>query len=595
MVLYVVILFLCAGSSIPLAAMAWHRRPSRGARALFFFLLCIGWSCFAYAQNLMSPDLAGKQFWNHAEYLGGMFLTPLMLVLALVFTHREKWIRPIPMLLLFALPVFTLLANWTNSWHHLYYTATWIDASGPLPILAKTRGPLYAIKFFYAYAAAAFSLILLARSIRRADSATRPQLWLLLAAFLLPILLNTPYLFRLMPHKHVNLTLLGFAGSSALVSIAMFRYRLLSEALLEQQRLEQRNELLLNHANAILYTITPEGVFTYVSPNWTRLLGHPTDFVVGKNFSTFVLADDHPSCFEFLSRVVQTGHLQSGIEYRVRHKNGQLFWHTSSIMPVMDKQNQIVAYVGAAHDVTSFKQAQEELRDANRHLADHVASREQELRDAIADTLVAAESEARRIGEDIHSGLCQDLVGIARLAESVEVQPDKACLPCRQTLDLIREQSARLAGVARAYSHDLALPELDAPSFSDALETLARRTEQLFHAEVEINANLEPAPFDRAQSVHVFRIVREAISNAVQHAHARHIWIDLIQESTQLVLSISNDGQDLPSPERLSAGLGLKQIRMRARLLDATFSIARRPDGKTVAELAIPKAAQESP
>ena len=381
---------------------------------------------------------------------------------------------------------------------------------------------------------------------------------------------------------------------SILISIALFRHRLLSETLLEKQRLEQRNELLLNHANAILYTITPEGVFTYVSPNWTRLLGHPTDFVVGKNFSSFVLADDHPACFEFLSRVVQTGHLQTGIEYRVRHENGQFFWHTSSIMPVMDKQNQIVAYVGAAHDITGFKQAQEELRDANRQLADHVARREQELRDAIADTLVAAESEARRIGEDIHSGLCQDLVGLARLAESIEIQPDKACLPCRQTLDLIREQSARLAGVARAYSHDLALPELDVPSFSDALETLARRTEQLFHAEVEINANLDPAPFDRAQSVHVFRIVREAISNAVQHAHARHIWIDLIQESTQLVLSITNDGHDLPSPERLSAGLGLKQIRMRARLLDATFSIARHPHGKTVAELAIPKTAQES-
>ena len=220
MVFYVVILFLCAGSSIPLAAMAWHRRPSRGALSLFFFLACIGWSCFAYAQNLMSPDLAGKQFWNHAEYLGGMFLTPLMLVLALVFTHREKWIRPIPMLLLFAIPVFTLLANWTNPWHHLYYTATWIDASGPLPVLAKSRGPLYAIKFLYAYAAAAFALVLLARSLRRADSATRPQLWLLLASFLLPLLLNAPYLLRLMPHKHVNLTLLGFVAASALISIA---------------------------------------------------------------------------------------------------------------------------------------------------------------------------------------------------------------------------------------------------------------------------------------------------------------------------------------------------------------------------------------
>ena len=465
MVFYVAILFLCAGSAIPLAALAWNRRPARGATPLFFFLLCVGTSCFAYAMNLSSPELYQKQFWNHAEYMGAAFLPPLMLLVALVFTDREKWLRPLPMLLLFAIPLVVLFANWTNDLHHLYYRRVWIEPGGIYSVLAKSRGPLYAIKFLYAYAIILTALPLLALSLRRAAPASRPQLWLLLAAFLLPLLLNFPYLFRLMPHRHVNLTLLGFSLSSFLISIAMFRYRLLSEALLEKQR--------------------------------------------------------------FLSQLV--------------------------------------------------------------------ASRETELRQAISQTLTAAESEARRIGQDIHDGLCQDLVAIARLAESIETQPDKACLPCRRTLDLIREQSAHLAGVARAYSHDLTLHELQVQSFPEALETLAHRTEQLFRADVEINADLALPDLGPEQNVHIYRIVREAISNAVQHGHARHVWIDLIQEEAQLIVSVTNDGQPLPDGGQWRRGLGLTQMFMRARLLGASLSLSKRPDGKTVAELSIPRPAPEPP
>ena len=334
---------------------------------------------------------------------------------------------------------------------------------------------------------------------------------------------------------------------------------------------------------------------TYVSPNWTRLLGHPAEYVVGKSFSDFVVVEDHPACFDFLARVVQTQTLQSGIEYRVIHQDGQIFWHTSSIMPVMDKQGQIAVYVGAAHDVTRLKSAQEDLRNANERLSQLIESRETELRQAISQTLTAAESEASRIGQDIHDGLCQDLVAIARLAESIEVQPDKACLPCRRTLDLIREQSAHLAGVARAYSHDLTLHELQVQSFPEALETLARRTEQLFRAEVEINADLALPDLGPEQNVHLYRIIREAISNAVQHGLARHVWIDLIQEEAQLIVSVTNDGQPLPDNGQWRRGLGLTQMFMRARLLDASLSISKRPDGKTVAELSIPRPAQENP
>ena len=200
------------------------------------------------------------------------------------------------------------------------------------------------------------------------------------------------------------------------VAAALFRYKLRAAIPLD---VEERNELLLNHAEAIIYTITPDGLLTYVSANWPRLLGHPAESVVGQSFSRFVHPADHPACFAFLERIVQTGQTQTGIEYRVIHANGTLFWHTSSIRPVKDRAGRILAYVGVAHDITRLKTAQEELRISNERLAALITSREAELRAAVAQTLTATESESRRIGEEIHDTLCQDLIALTRTVAAI--------------------------------------------------------------------------------------------------------------------------------------------------------------------------------
>ena len=595
MSIYIAILYVCTGITLTLAVLAAHRHPARGALALCLFLLLLGVSSFCYAMELISAELPAKLFWNHAVYLGGVYLSSLMLLLALEFTGRGRWLRPLPMTAIFAVPSLILIASWTNTWHHLYYKNVWVEASGPFLILCKERGPLYGFYFAYSHAIAIGALLLIGRSLRQSSDTTRPQLILLMAAFLLPLLLNIFYLLRITPHRHINLTLLGFFFSSLLISISMFRYRLLSDMMREKQalqeakhRLEQRNELLLNHANAIIYTINPDGLLTYVSPNWTRLLGHPTKEVIGKRFDVFVLPEDHAVCFAFLQQVVKSGAARSGVEYRVIHRNGTLFWHTSSIMPAKDQNGRIQTYVGAAHDITRMKNTQAQLQEANARLLALIDGREAELRDAINETLTASETAARRIGENLHDMLCQDLIGLTRLAENLERDSAGAPASVRHSLAVMREQAARLTGVARMLSHDLTLHELDILSLPEVLESLARRTEQFFHAEVEINMAPGLDRLSHDQAIHLYHLLREAVANAVKHAQARHIWIDMIPESGTLIVSISNDGAPLPDETQRRDGLGMKQMRMRARLLGGSFSIGRDAQDKTVVQLTMP-------
>lgn len=138
---------------------------------------------------------------------------------------------------------------------------------------------------------------------------------------------------------------------------------------------ERRFRSLVENANDIIYMLTLEGIFTYVSPNWKEVLGHDLNEVVGISFSTFIYPDDLDACYEFLNTVIDTGERQSGIEYRVKHKDGGLRWHTTNASCLKDGQGNVEAFIGIARDITDKKSAQlaleqalKELRETQSHL-----------------------------------------------------------------------------------------------------------------------------------------------------------------------------------------------------------------------------------
>jgi PAS domain S-box-containing protein len=132
--------------------------------------------------------------------------------------------------------------------------------------------------------------------------------------------------------------------------------------------LERDNKLrtIVENANNILFSLTLEGIFSYVSPNWTDILGHEVAEVEGKSFSLFVHPEDVPKCANYLRQVVTTGEKQDPIEYRVKHKNGSWRWHTSSSSASRDANGNILNFVGICYDTTDRRQAEEALAERAR-------------------------------------------------------------------------------------------------------------------------------------------------------------------------------------------------------------------------------------
>jgi PAS domain S-box-containing protein len=136
------------------------------------------------------------------------------------------------------------------------------------------------------------------------------------------------------------------------------------------QESEQRFRSFVENANDIVFALAPTGVFTYVSPNWTEAFGHDVSEVIGEPFAPFVHPDDVPGCHAFLKLVIETGEKKSGVEYRVRHKNGRWVWYRANGSLIRHADGNLVSFIGIGRDISELKQTEEALRQSAEEIRD---------------------------------------------------------------------------------------------------------------------------------------------------------------------------------------------------------------------------------
>ncbi len=196
---YALSLFIPTIVSAALAAFAWHRRLTPGARPFTVLLLTVSTWSLEYALELGSTGLAGKLFWFKLQYLSIVILPVAWLTFALQYTRPHKTLPPAHLGLLAIVPTFTILLAWTAEYHGLFINNIYLDTSGSFPILRRTFGLWFWIHTVYCYTLLFIGSYLLIRTQSGKPALYRGQSLALIFGAVVPWVGNGLYVFGWSP------------------------------------------------------------------------------------------------------------------------------------------------------------------------------------------------------------------------------------------------------------------------------------------------------------------------------------------------------------------------------------------------------------
>ena len=212
--------------------------------------------------------------------------------------------------------------------------------------------------------------------------------------------------------------------------------------------------------------------------------------------------------------------------------------------------------------------------------------------ESIQNILASQENERRRIGREIHDGI-GPLLSYSKLEldafldeyEDInkEVGEEKL-LNIRQTLDSITNDLRNL-------SHHLTPRLLEEFGVFSAFSHLITRLNKSIKSKVEFYSNLgSEVRFVQDLELNLYRCGQELLNNAVKHAKASEIMVQLIKHDHSIVLMVEDDGVGFDQQEISveKSGIGLSNIETRVRTLNGEFYIDSQKHKGTTVSIEIP-------
>jgi signal transduction histidine kinase/DNA-binding LacI/PurR family transcriptional regulator len=226
-----------------------------------------------------------------------------------------------------------------------------------------------------------------------------------------------------------------------------------------------------------------------------------------------------------------------------------------------------------------------ELSAANARLVDEIARRKRLEREILS----VSNSIMGKIGQDIHDNLCQDIAGLALMAAILEgklrassaAEGDFSSLAADEAAELAKE-AGRAAAEAKDIARGLYPAELEARGIVPAVERLVRSTQVRGGSEIKLEVTPGFLVRDSEKALQIYRIVQEALANAVRHSRAREIKVGLYMDRETVTAEVSDDGCGIPSGAGDEGGMGLHILKYRASVIGGELCIRSQDSGTSI-------------
>jgi diguanylate cyclase (GGDEF)-like protein/PAS domain S-box-containing protein len=345
-----ILIFLCGAMLALIAFYAWRHRATRGSQMFSIFVISMTVYLTGYSLELASLDLTGMLFWSKVAYLGIFSFPSLFLLFVLQYTGQEQWLTRRNILLLFLIPILLFIAKYSDDYFHLVYSSTWVDTSGPIPLLGFTRGPIYPFAL-YSCIPAGLGVILLWQKRQQFPALYRTQSALIVASAVLSLLVFILYMSELQPFpalKYLDLNAFLYTLWGVGIAWAMFRYRLFEVAPIARAA-------LIEHLSDGVFVLDDQARLVDANPmaavifGWTQPpLGQPA----GQVFSAW----------KELRDACQISRTASPVKIEIQHAMGDIkLFFELNITVLHNKIGKNIGQLIVIHDITERKQLEEKL------------------------------------------------------------------------------------------------------------------------------------------------------------------------------------------------------------------------------------------
>lgn len=311
----------------------------------------------------------------------------------------------------------------------------------------------------------------------------------------------------------------------------------------------ERLRAILETAVEGIITIDERGVIESFNPAAEKIFGYPARETIGKNVKLLMPEPHRHEHDGHLKNYRRTGRAKIigiGREVVGRRKDGAVFPMDLSVSEVRLANRRL--FTGFVRDITERKRLEREIIE--------ISSREQQ-----------------RIGQDLHDGLGQELTGIELMCRALEQNLAASSKAAARQVGEIGQHIRDAIFHTRKLARGLSPVEFEANGLMSALRELVDHVQKLFRIECRLDCPEPVLIRNNIYATHLYRIVQEAVNNAVKHGRAKHILISLKPAGDRFVLAVADDGLGFSEKTKRSGGMGLNIMKYRAGIVDAALEV----------------------
>jgi PAS domain S-box-containing protein len=340
-----------------------------------------------------------------------------------------------------------------------------------------------------------------------------------------------------------------------------------AQSLLES---EQRFRFVANSAPVMIWIAGTDKLCSYVNQQWLDFTGRSLDAELGTGWSDNIHPEDLSACLDTYSQAFNNREIFD-MQYRVRRHDGQYRWIYDRGAPRLNADGSFAGYIGSCYDITERKLAQETLETLGRRLIE------------------AHEQERTWIARELHDDICQRLALLTIELGRWSQQVPESAVDTSIRFEQARKGLFDISKDVQALSHRLHSSKLEYLGLTTGAKSFCREFSELHKVGVEFNHSDIPTDLSADVSLALFRVMQEALQNALKHSHVNRFEVTLRGEGADIILTVSDRGIGFAQREATTGrGLGLISMRERLQLVNGTLVVESKSGQGTTIRARVP-------